>query len=103
MPVAMITASARMGSPFLKESFRLPFCSSILVRLAPARIVDAVPAQPVRHDARARLVHHARQDAGRDFHDGKRGAAREDGVQDGEGDEARPHHHHLAARLDVAR
>jgi len=39
MPVAMMTTSAKMGAPFLKVSFRLPFHSSILVRVAPARMV----------------------------------------------------------------
>jgi hypothetical protein len=38
-PVAMMTTSAKIGSPFLKESFRFPFHSSIFVIVAPTRSV----------------------------------------------------------------
>ena len=62
---------------------------------------DAVVFQPAGDDGRAGLVHHARQDAGGDLDDGEGGAPREDGVQDGEGDEARAHHDDLGARLHV--
>ena len=60
----------------------------------------AVLLEPAGHDLRAGLVDHARQDARRDLDDGQRGAAREDGVQDREGDEARADHDDLGARLD---
>ena len=69
--------------------------------VAPVRMVDAVADEPTLDQIGPRSIEHPRQHLRGDLHHAEAGFQRQDGVQDGEGDEPGPHQDDVALLADL--